>query len=79
MMLFLLADGEDYQGGTIAVEFPAGINKVTVLVSVTDDNIVELNETFTALLVIPTTASTVGVVTMTPDSAMATIQNDDGV
>lgn len=78
-MLFLLLDGEDYNGGTIAVEFPAGINRVTVLVSIKDDDIVELDETFTALLVIPTTASTVGVVIMTPDSAMVTIQNDDGV
>ena len=72
------ADGEDYEGGTIAVEFPAGINTVTVLVPVKDDDFVEMNETFTASLVIPNTARTAGVVTMTPDVTIVTIQDDDG-
>lgn len=78
MNVLSFSDGEDYEGGTIAVEFPAGVNAVTVLVSVKDDDSVEMNETFTAYLVIPNTARMAGVVAMTPNVTMVTIQDDDG-
>ena len=70
-------DGEDYKGGTTEVEFPPGINNVTILVSVRDDDTVEMDETFTAHIVIPDTARAAGVVTMIPDVTMVTIQDDD--
>lgn len=77
MSVLSFPDGEDYKGGTTEVEFPPGINNVTILVSVRDDDTVEMDETFTAHLVIPDTARAAGVVTMIPDVTMVTIQDDD--
>lgn len=59
------------------MEFPPGVNTVTVIVTVSDDDTVEMDETFTAHLVIPDAASAAGVVTMTPDVTMVIIQSDD--
>ena len=71
------ADGEDYGVGTFTVEFPPGVNSMTVLVIVNDDDTVEGNETFTASLAIPSAASAAGVVTMAPNVTMVTIQDED--
>ena len=66
------SDGQDYTGGDYPVIFPAGSTKENFSIPITDDDIVERDETFFLTLMIPQPAQDTGVI------ATVTIINDDG-
>ena len=66
------SDGSDYTGGVSSVTIPANTTSATITIDPTADSVVEANETV-ILGISAGTGYTVG----TPDSATATITNDD--
>ena len=71
-----LGGNEDYDSGPYTAMLPAGMTRVTVNISVADDNIFEGNRNFTAsidLLSLPSY-----VTTLNPNEAIVTILEDDG-
>ena len=73
----MTSDREDYTGGDYPVIFPAGSNKESFSIPITDDDIVELDETFFLTLVIPQLAQDTGVMRGDPYMATVTIINDE--
>ena len=70
------SDGQDYTGGDYPVSFPAGSTKESFSIPITDDDIVELDETFFLILMIPQPAQDIGVMRGDPFMATVTIIND---
>ena len=71
--------GSDYGGPQmITVMFPAGQNSVNLTVPIINDDIAECPENFTLQLVIPQSATDLGVVTKSNDIANINIMDDDG-
>ena len=73
-----LIDGSDYVGGSLSVTFPAGVNVMSFNVSIINDNIAELAESFTLDLVIPAASAAMGVIAGSPDTATVNIMDDEG-
>ena len=71
-------DGSDYVGGTFSVTFPAGVNVASFNVSIINDNIAELDESFTLELEIPPASAAMGVLKVSPDTATVNIMDDEG-
>ena len=74
-MLFLtcfIGGGTDYGSGPYTVMFPAETTNASFSVSINNDNIVEMNETF-SLTINPFN----DIMTVDPDSAVVTIVDDD--
>ena len=71
------ADGSDYVGGTFSVTFPAGVNVASFNVSIINDNIAELAESFTLYLEIPPASAAMGVMKVSPDTATVNIMDDE--
>ena len=69
---FIIEGGTDYNSGPYPVIFPAGITTASLSVSINNDNIVEMNETFTLTITPPN-----DVMTVDPDNAVVTIVDDD--
>ncbi len=58
--------------------FPARVNEVSFTVTIRDNRLVELNETFYIELEIPSAAASRSVVKDSPDNATVIIKDDDG-
>ena len=58
--------------------FPAGVNVMSFNVSIINDNIAELAESFTLDLVIPAASAAMGVIAGSPDTATVNIMDDEG-
>ena len=58
--------------------FPARVNQVTFSVTISDEGLIESNETFYIELEIPSAAASYSVVKGSPDNATVIIQDDDG-
>ena len=71
--------GTDFKSGGYQATFSAGQTTATVTIPITDDDIAELNETFYAVLTIPTNVSSLGVSKGTADTATITIIDSDSV
>ena len=71
-MTYFIGGGTDYGSGPYTVVFSAGSTSASLNISITNDNIVEMNETF-ALTITPTN----DVMTVDPDDAVVTIVDDD--
>ena len=71
-------DGLDYDGGTLSVTFPAGVNMVSFNVTILNDDIAECAKLFTLDLDIPMAAADMGVIRGSPDTATVHITDDDG-
>ena len=74
----MTSDGQDYTGGDYSVIFPAGLTRKSLSIVITDDDILESDETFFLTLVIPQPAQAIGVMRGDPFMATVTIINDDG-
>ena len=57
---------------------PAGVNLMSFNVSIINDNIAELAESFTLNLVIPPASAAMGVIAGSPDTATVNIMDDEG-
>ena len=69
--------GVDYQSGVCNVTVVAEETSAEVSIAIFDDSIVEVNETFTAVLSVPTAEAALGVsVSATNDTAYVEIQDD---
>ena len=69
--------GVDYQSGVCNVTVMAEETSAEVSIAIFDDSIVEVNETFTAVLSVPTAEAALGVsVSATNDTAYVEIQDD---
>ena len=64
--------GTDYDSGPYTAMFPADTTTASLSISITNDNIVEMNETF-SLTINPSSDVTV----VDPDDAVVTIVDDD--
>ena len=71
------SDGQDYSGGDYPVIFRAGSTKESFSISITDDDNVELDETFFLILMIPQPAQDTGVMRGDPYMATVTIINGE--
>ena len=71
-------DGSDYTGGPYEVTFPAGVNVVSLIVSILDDAIAECAKLFNLDLDIPEAATGMGVIRGSPDTTTIHIMDDDG-
>ena len=67
--------GSDYYPGPYNVTFPAGVTRVILNISITDDDAVEGNENFT--LSVDTNALPSGVISISPYKVTAIIMDDD--
>ena len=74
-----LSGDADFQSGGYYGVFPAGQTTATVTIPITNDDISELNETFTANLTIPANASSLGVSKGDADTATITIIDNDPI
>ena len=74
----MTSDGEDYDGGDYSVIFPAGSNKESFSIPITDDDILETDETFFLTLVFPQPAQDIGVMRGVPFMCNVAIIDDDG-
>ena len=72
--MFALA-GDDYNGSPITVDVPAGVTMQPLMISISDDNIVECIERFTVMMASVTTCGvTIG---DTNNSSAVVITDDD--
>ena len=78
-LTFLSAAGQDYTGGSYTVIFPAGQVTASVSIPITDDTTAEPTEDFSAVLTIPSTATSQGITKGAADTATIDITNDDTV
>ena len=60
--------------GNLALAFSASVLQINVPVAISEDNLVEIIENFTALLTNPNLPR----LTVAPDTATVSIPNDDG-
>ena len=58
--------------------FPAGVNVISFNVSIINDNIAELAESFTLDLKIPDAIAAMGVIAWSPDTATVNIMDNEG-
>ena len=70
--------GSDYVGESFSVTFPAGVNVMSFNVSIINDNIAELAESFTLAPEIPAASAAMGVTKGSPDTATVNIMDDEG-
>ena len=70
---FIIGGGTDYNSGPYSVIFPAGITTASLNISINNDNIVEMNETFSLTITPPNDI----IMTVDPDNAVVTILDDD--
>ena len=75
---YTLIDGSDYVGRSLLVTFPVGVNVISFNVSIINDNIAELAESFTLDLEIPAASAAMGVIAGSPDTATVTIIDNEG-
>jgi len=66
---------QDYESGTYTIEFPAGKTIIQFNVSIINDDMYEVNETFE--LTINQSLLPLGASTTHPDQARVIIMNDD--
>ena len=67
-----IGGGTDYSSGPYTVLFPAGTTNASLDISINNDNIVEMNETFSLTITPPN-----DVMAIDPDNAVVTIVDDD--
>ena len=75
----LLSGDADFQEGGYQVTFLAGQTTATVTIPINDDDICEVTEDFSAVLTIPTDASSLGVNKGMDDTASINIEDNDAV
>ena len=73
--LVICTGGEDYDSGPYTVTFPAGTQRASFDVPITDDDVFEGDETFDVTIISNTLPD--GVSAGTPGSATVTIVDDD--
>ncbi|MDA8002873.1 MAG: hypothetical protein MPL62_16440 [Alphaproteobacteria bacterium] len=73
-----LTVGSDYGGESFSVTFPAGVNMMSFNVSIINDNIAELDESFTLTLEIPAASMSFGVIAGSFDTATVNITDSEG-
>ena len=73
-MIIIIIDGEDYTGGSRVVNVPAGVMTETFTVTITNNNVVECNETFTVTI---SSVTTCGVTIGSDSSTVVRITDDD--
>ena len=71
-----ITGGDDYTPGPFTATIPAGQRSVTFNISITDDNVFELNEDFT--LTVDSSSLPTGVSVPTNCLLVVMIENDDG-
>ena len=77
VVVYSLADGNDYNSvGTFLLTFDSATTSIDVPVTIIDDTVFELTESFIVTLSFP--GAPVPGVTLDPDSAQTTILDDDG-
>ena len=74
--IIILTAGVDYSSGPYVVTFPAGVTRVSFVVAVTNDNVLEGDEKF--YLIIDPSSLTTGVTVSDPTHTIVTIYDDDG-
>ena len=70
--------GSDYEGSQFTVTFPAGVNMISFSVTIIDDNIAELAESFRLYLRIPAASAAMCIIKGSPDTATIAITDDEG-
>ena len=77
LLFVFCVGGVDYQSGACNVTVVAEETSAEVSIAIFDDSIVEVNETFTAVLSVPTAEAALGVsVSAANDTAYVEIQDD---
>ena len=74
----LTTGDSDYEGESISVTFPAGVNVISFNVTINDESAAERIEVITLNLEIPSAATAMGVIKGSPDSTIVNIMVDDG-
>ena len=75
----MAAAGQDYTGGSYTATFLAGETTASVSIPITEDTTAELTEDFSAVLTIPSTATSQGITKGAADTATIDITDDDPV
>ena len=78
-LYFIAADGQDYTGGSYTATFLAGQTTASVSIPITNDTTAELTEDFSAVLTIPSTATTQGITKGAADTATISLSDGDPV
>ena len=73
-IMYYFADGQDYTGGTRVVNVPAGVMMQSFTVAISDNGIVECDETFIVTIMSVTTC---GVTIGSNNMSEVTITDDD--
>ena len=76
-VLFTATGGDDYTSGGYEVTFPAGSSTAQLTIDITDDDIAEFIETFTATLSIPSEVSNRGISSGANNVATVSIIDND--
>ena len=79
ILVFYSTGGDDYTSGGYKVTFPAGSSTAQLTIDITDDDIAELTESFTARLSVSQSVSDLGVWTGARDNATVYIYDDDSI
>ena len=77
-LLSTATGGDDYTSGGYEVTFPAGSSTAQLTIDITDDDIAELTESFTAHLSVSQSVSDLGVSVGSDDTATVNIEDNDG-
>ena len=78
-LYFIAAAGQDYTGGSYTATFLAGQTTASVSIPITNETTAELTEDFSAVLTIPSTATSQGITKGAADTATIDITDDDPV
>ena len=71
-MTYFIGEGTDYGSGRYTVIFPANTTTAPLSILVNNDDMVEMNETFSLTINPPN-----DIMTVDPDNAVVTIVDDD--
>ena len=72
LLTYYIGRGTDYGSGLYPVIFPTNTTTASLNISINNDNIVEMNETFSLTITPPN-----DIMTVDPDNAVVTIVDDD--
>ena len=78
-LYFIAADGQDYTGGSYTATFLAGQTTAPVSIPITNDTTAELTEDFSAVLTIPSTATSQGITKGAAGTATISLSDGDPV
>ena len=75
---FILATSDDYGSNQLTITISPGMRNTTVILAITDDDMLELEETFNVTLIIPENVTSKSIYPGSVTSAVVTITDNDG-